>query len=62
MLDGFVAKAIVCDQSTRDKAKAVAEKIGVTHVVTVGDGGESLSQWTTDASLDASAGEDAAGR
>ncbi len=38
MLDGFGAKAIVCDQSTRDKAHAVAEKIGVTHVVTRGRG------------------------
>ena len=46
VLDGFGAQAIVCDQSTRDKANAVAEKIGVAHVVTVGDGGESLSQWT----------------
>src|SRR5512140_3602424 len=45
VLDGFGSKAIVCDQSTRDKASAVAEKTGVTHVVTVGEGGEALSQW-----------------
>ncbi len=53
VLDGFVAKAIVCDQSTREKANAVAEKIGLNHVVTIGEGGESLSQWTGDARLDA---------
>jgi long-chain acyl-CoA synthetase len=53
VLHGFGAQAIVCDRSTRDKANAVAEKLGVAHVVTVGDGGESLSQWTTDARLDA---------
>ena len=29
VLDGFGAQAIVCDPSTRDKANAVAEKIGV---------------------------------
>ncbi len=52
VLDGFSAKAIVCDQSTRDKANSLAEKIGVTHVVTIGEGGESLSQWTGDARLD----------
>jgi long-chain acyl-CoA synthetase len=52
VLDGFVAQAIICDQSSGDKALAVAERIGVTHVVTVGEGGESLSQWTGDARLD----------
>jgi long-chain acyl-CoA synthetase len=52
VLDGFVATAIVCDESTRNKANAIAEKIGVAHVVTVGEGGESLSQWTADARLD----------
>ena len=46
VLDGFGATAVVCDGNTRDKANAVAERIGVRHVVTVGDGGESLSQWT----------------
>ena len=53
VLDGFGAKAIVCDQSTRDKANAVAAKIGVSHIVTVGDGGERLSQWISDPRLDA---------
>ena len=53
VLDGFGAKAIVCDESTRDKAHAVAEKIGIKHVVTAGAAGESLSQWTGDARLDA---------
>ena len=43
VLDGFGMKAILCDQRTRDKAKVVADKIGVTHVVTVG-GDASLSQ------------------
>ena len=52
VLDGFGARAIVCDASTRDKAHAVADKIGVTHVVTVGEGDEPLSQWTADARLD----------
>ena len=53
VLDGFGATAIVCDAGTRDKANAVAEKIGITQVVIVGDGGEPLSQWTADARLDA---------
>ncbi|MBZ5677842.1 MAG: AMP-binding protein [Acidobacteriia bacterium] len=53
VLDGFGTTAIICDQSTRDKANAAAEKIGVTHVVTVGDGGEPLSRWTSDGGLDA---------
>ena len=52
VLDGFGTKAIVCDPSTREKAEAVAKEIGVTHVVTVGDGGEALAQWTGDAGLD----------
>jgi long-chain acyl-CoA synthetase len=51
VLGGFGVKAILCDQSTRDKANVVAEKIGVTHVVAVGAGGESLSQWTADTRL-----------
>src|SRR5512140_4024400 len=42
VLEGFGATAIVCDRSTHDKAHAVAEKTGVTHIVTVGDGGEPL--------------------
>ena len=53
VLDGFGVQAIVCDSSTRDKANAVAQKIGVTHVVTMGEGGEPLSRWTPDARLDA---------
>jgi len=35
VLVGFGATAIVCEQSTREKANAIAEKIGVTHVGTV---------------------------
>jgi len=52
VLDGFGAQAIVCEPGTRDKANAVAEKIGVAQVVSVGDGGESLSQWTADGRWD----------
>jgi len=52
VLDGFGATAIVCDRSTRDKAHAASEKIGVAHIITVGDDGESLSQWITNARLD----------
>ena len=51
VLDGFEARAIVCDATTREKADAVAAKIGVAHVVTVGAGGEPLAQWTGDAAL-----------
>ena len=51
-LDGFGAKAIVCDASSREKADAVAGKLGISQVVAIGDGGESLSQWTVDASLE----------
>jgi long-chain acyl-CoA synthetase len=52
VLDGFGAKAIVCDPAMRAKAGAVAERIGIGCVVAVGEGGESLSQWTANASLD----------
>ena len=53
VLDGFGAKAIVCDPSTREKASAVAEKIGRPPIVTVGGDGQTLSPWMTDARLDA---------
>ncbi len=52
VLDGFGARAIVCDQSTEAKAKEVAAKMRITDVVTIGEGGEPLDQWTSDASLD----------
>jgi long-chain acyl-CoA synthetase len=52
LLDGFVARAIVCDASARDKAEAVAQRIGISQVLTVGEGGETLDQWTGDAALD----------
>ena len=52
VLNGFGATAIVCAQSTRDKANAVAENAGIANLVTVGEGGESLSQWTNQPSLD----------
>jgi len=51
-LDGFGARAIVCDATTAEKAGAAAEKLGIEHVVVIGEGGESLDQWTGDASLD----------
>lgn len=53
VLDGFAASAIVCDATTREKADAVAEALGIAQVLTVGEGGESLDQWTGDATLDA---------
>jgi long-chain acyl-CoA synthetase len=53
VLDGFEASAIVCDPGTRDKADAVAGHIGVSHVITFGEGGETIAQWTGDATLDA---------
>jgi long-chain acyl-CoA synthetase len=53
VLNGFGVTAIVCDATTRDKASAVAEAIGIDKLVTIGDGGETLTQWTGDATLDA---------
>ena len=50
VLDGFDAKAIVCHPSTSEKAHAVAEKMGLGHVVIVGY--ETLARWTGDARLD----------
>jgi long-chain acyl-CoA synthetase len=52
LLDGFKAVAMLCDASTRDKAGEVAGKLGIAHLLTVGDGGESLDRWTDDATLD----------
>ena len=52
VLDGFEAVAILCDRTTREKADAVAAKKGIAHVLTVGEGGETLDQWTGDAALD----------
>ncbi|MEP7353800.1 MAG: AMP-binding protein [Acidobacteriota bacterium] len=51
VLDGFEVQAIICDHTVRAKADAVAQKIGVAHVITLGEAGESLSQWTSQASL-----------
>ncbi len=51
VLDGFGAQAIICHPTTHDKAKAVAEKTGVTHVINVDYG--SLSQWTSNCNFDA---------
>src|ERR1700722_2413728 len=50
VLDGFDPKAIVCHPDTSGKAQAVAEKIGLAQVITVGY--ETLAQWTADARLD----------
>lgn len=52
VLDGFGPKAILCDPGARAKADAVAEKIGLRSVFSIGEGGLSLSQWTGDASLE----------
>jgi long-chain acyl-CoA synthetase len=51
-LDGFGATAIVCDATTQEKAAAAAERLGIESVVAMGEGGETLDQWTGDASLD----------
>ena len=56
-LDGFGATAIVCDATTRDKAYEAAESLGIGAVVTIGEGGEELGQWTGDASLDQRPGQ-----
>ena len=53
VLAGFGVTAIICDAPTREKADAVAAKIGIEQVVTIGEGGELLSQWTGDSALDA---------
>src|SRR5580692_11681835 len=36
VLEGFAPQAIVCHPSTAEKAHAVAEKIGIAHVISVG--------------------------
>jgi long-chain acyl-CoA synthetase len=50
VLDGFDPKAIVCHPTTSEKAHAVAEKLGIAHVINCGY--ETLAQWTGDARLD----------
>jgi long-chain acyl-CoA synthetase len=52
VLDGFEAVAIICDEGTREKAVAVAAKKGIAPILTLGEDGESLEQWTGDAALD----------
>jgi long-chain acyl-CoA synthetase len=52
VLGDFGIAAILCDASTREKAEGVAEKLGIPHVITVGEGGETVEQWTGDAALD----------
>jgi long-chain acyl-CoA synthetase len=53
VLDGFTAQAILCDATTREKADEVARRIQIGQVLTVGEGGEALEQWTGNAQLDA---------
>jgi len=53
VLDGFGASAILCDATAGEKAHAVAAKFGIAQVLTIGEGGETLAQWTGDAALDA---------
>src|SRR5580704_1993626 len=50
VLDGFGPKAIVCHPSTSDKAHAVAEKMRLANIITVGY--DTLADWTADARLD----------
>jgi long-chain acyl-CoA synthetase len=52
VLKDFGVSAIVADTSTREKADLVAAAIGIDKVVTIGEGGEPLGQWTGDATLD----------
>jgi len=51
VLDGFDPKAIVCHPSTADNAHAVAERMGLAHVITVGY--ETLGQWTQQGTAEA---------
>lgn len=53
VLKGFGVRAIVCDATTREKAASVADAIGVDKILTLGEGGEALAQWTEDETLDA---------
>jgi long-chain acyl-CoA synthetase len=46
------ADAIICDPAIRDKASMVAAQLGVNEVIVLGEGGESLDQWTEDSDLD----------
>jgi len=50
VLDGFDPQAIICHPSISEKAHAVAEQMGLAHVITVGY--ETLAKWTADAQLD----------
>jgi long-chain acyl-CoA synthetase len=47
------AVAVVCDASTRDKARESAAALGIEHVIEVGAEGEDIAQWTGDPALDA---------
>lgn len=49
----FDVQAIVCDPAMQEKAAEVAEKIGVSRILPLGEGGVTIDQWTSDSSLDA---------
>jgi long-chain acyl-CoA synthetase len=53
VLKDLGAQAIVCDATTQEKAATVAERLGIANVLTIGEGGETIDQWTADATLDA---------
>lgn len=52
VLKSIDATVIVCDPAMTDKASAAARELGIDSVITLGGDGESLDQWTGDASLD----------
>ena len=51
VLAGADPAAIICDASSKDKAEAVAEALGVANVMTLGVGGTLIDQWTNDETL-----------
>jgi len=45
------ASIILCDESSREKAEEVAPSVGVDKVITIGESGLDLADWTRDPSL-----------
>ena len=52
VLKSIDASAIVCDPAMLDKAQSAADELGISTVVSLGEGGEAITQWTDDAALD----------
>lgn len=52
VLGSIDAVMILCDPGMQDKARKSAELLGIDNVIVVGEGGESLHQWTEDSRLD----------